>query len=340
MDEQFDVKLKKKAQESYEVKTSANDVLSEYYKRQDMKKRHNNYRVPFYSALAAFGVACLVLAIYVPLSLRKTSSSSSSSINSSDFNDVPVAPLKTQEKALAYEVKSLYPLLTKAQMVSGLSEGLSYPKQEANEAENEAFENVVESYENVESPIHQAFVGTDLAVKIESGSFLGTKGTYQYAVELDDVGRLLYNTVESAGVWQSLTGELVDDGKTLYTLSGTNKVTESLNALSLTLTGKEGFYCTVEQNVTKGQFFLSYNVYASMKLKLAFSIQLQQWQHTKPAVVAKYYFASEEESGSFYVVKESDTEYSIYGTPFAKILLTYNNSERTYKFDDIVITED
>jgi hypothetical protein len=338
MDEQFDKQLKKAAQESYEVKTTANDVLSEYYKRQDEKKRHN-YRVPFYSALAAFGAACLVLAIYVPLSLRKQTSSSSS-INSSDFNDVPVAPLKTQEKALAYEVKSLYPLLTKAQTVAGFTEGLYYPKQEANEAESEAFENVVESYENVESPIHQAFVGTDVTAVVETGSFVGQKATYQYKVEIEDVGSLLYNTVESAGVWQSLSGELVDDGESLYTISGTNTVTENVSALSLTLTGKEGFYCTVEQNTTKGQFFLSYNVYASKKLKLAFSIQLQQWQHTKPAVVAKYYFASEEESGSFYVVKESTTEYNIYGTQFEKILLTYNTNERTYKYNDIVITED
>lgn len=343
MDEKFESRLNDETKKSYEVKTTAGQILSAYEAKKEAKKAPST-KGWLIGGLSAFATAAVALAIFVPLYLKKSGVEPSSTlpINSSDFTDINVSPLKGQESTLTYEVTSLYPLLkqTKTLTSGGLQARRSLLYEKDSDEEEEAFEAAVDSYEKVQAPVRESFLGSNESLTVESGSFSGVKGTYQYKIVLTDVGTLLYNATSVNDVWTSLTGELSDEGEVLYALEGKSVTTNGYQGFHLTLTGEDGFYCTVEQDTTKGAFVFSYNVYSDYHLEMAFTIHLQQWQHVTPAVVVDYYFQDDAVAGVFRVLKESQDVYGIYGTRLSKILLTYKNNERVYTYNSFVKTED
>lgn len=333
MDPKVEEQLNQKVKASLVVKTTPEEILTKYRARQELPKK-KNYRVPFFASLGALATACVAIAILLPFALKTNPTSSNEA--SSGLTEINVSPLKEQEGVLSYELTSVYPLLQKAQQSAGL-----HPKYAYLTYEKDAFEKVVDSYENIEPSIREVFLGKNEDPVVQSGSFSGVSGTYTYKVELEDVGDLLYNVVKENTVWKSLAGELAGEDGRNYTLSGTNAVTPSGNSnLHLSITGSNGYSAQIEQNTNKGLFFFSYNVYVSNRLSLAFSLSLQQYQKTNPAVISHYYFADEDESGTFTVIKNSQTVYRINGAGFSDILLTYKNAERIYTYGSFSIMED
>jgi hypothetical protein len=339
MADKFEQQLNSAAKGSYEVKTSAEAILSAYETKQKARPTHS-YKKPFFVALSAFGAAVVALAIYIPFSLRKTEST----VDLSSYADLPASPLKTQKGALGYEVASVYPLLKRLK-TSPQTASLMKPLQreeddeESSSSEEERFLSAVETYEKFEAPIHQAFVGGADDFVLTEGTFVGTKATYAYALSLPDEGTLLFNVDGTDSAWKSLTGEVQAEGEVAYLLSGTNLVQEGANNLQLTLTGEEGFSCSVNQLTAKGKFFFSFDVYEDQQLDYAFTLSLGEYSSGLGAH-ASYYLGEDGVSGSLDVLSEGSFVYGIYGLGLSKILLTYKNNERTYTYSSFEKVED
>lgn len=338
MDEQFEKKLNEKVQSSYEIKTSAADILSAYHAKEKAKKPFN-YKVPFYASLGALACAAIALAIVLPLSLGKSPSAPATSSLGS-FNDINVSPLKSKEGTLAYEVTSVYPLLKRLGLQKPPAKVPSFAFDEDKEDEEESFESFVEGYEKVQAPVRDSFLGRSADLSATEGSFTGKNGTYDYQVVIPEIGTLLYSLDKTYRNWSSFSGE-VSDSETTYSLEGRSISTNGVENLTLKLyDAEDNDYVRVEQNKNKSTFFFSYSVFEDDILSYTFSLSLLQLNATTPAVALTYYLAEETQGGSLQIVWLSSDAYQIYGGGFDKILLTYKNNQRIYTYSTYVITED
>jgi len=338
MDEQFEKQLSEKVQNSYEVKTSAEDILCDYHAKQKAKKPFN-YKVPFFASLGTLACAAVALAIVLPLSFGKTTlTPDASSLGS--LTDINVSPLKSKEGTLAYEVSSVYPLLKRLglQKIPAKSPFLEF--QDKKEGVEERFESFVESYEKVQSPVRDGFLGTSADLTANEGSFVGKNGTYDYQVVIPEVGTLLYSLDKSLGNWSKFSGEVSDNEKT-YSLEGRTITTNGRENLTLKLYDSEdNDYVNVEQDKNKSIFFFSYSVFEDGLLSYTFSMSLLQLNSTTPSIVLTYYLADDAKGGTLQIVWKNRNVYQIYGEGFAKILLTYQSNQRIYSYLSYVITEE
>jgi len=338
MDPKFEKQLNETVKGSYEIKTTSQDILSKRAKTSVLKTPA--YKRGFYIALAGFSCAVIALAIYVPLSLRETASTSSlTSVDPiTSISEIDVSPLKDDASSLAYEVRSLYPLLKKETSVQGLRPSyLAWGSLSA-----DAFQESVENYEEVQSPIHEAFAANNDNIKVLSGSFSGSDGTlYSNKMEFGNLGTLLFNDTPyaSSTQWSSLSGELQDSANGIYGVKGTCRLNDQRNDMTLTLSSKTaGDYCVVSQDSTSNRFFFSYQVFQSNKLSYTLSLRLLKANGTNRFVLAQYYDALTFQEGTYRVLETSSEHYAIYGSVLGKILLSYENGQRTYTFNDETLT--
>lgn len=351
MDEHFESNLKHEAKQSYQIKTTFQDILSAYHAQKEVKKSRS-YKAPFYTALGAFACAAIALAIYIPISLNPKTPSVTSGDPIDSLSEINVSPLGTQEETLTYEASSLYPLLKKTQALRNPTTGgkfLSAKRMAKSEEENETtslsekerFEERVDAYEKVEPSVCDAFNSNKETYTVTKGSFVYANITYSYKSVLGTTGTLYYNLTYSNAAWSAMSGVLVDGKDTLYTLKGRNLATSGYNDIELSLLSNEDdLSVTVTQRQSQGVFYFSYSVFEDLKLEYTFSIALLQASSSNKAVVAKYYLADDSTSGTFRVLREDNTHFSIYGDFFGKISLSYENGERSYTYGSYVITED
>lgn len=337
MDEQFEKQLNDKVQNSYEIKTSAEDILSAYHAKQNAKKPFN-YKVPFFASLGTLACAAVALAIVLPLNLSKTTSTPSvSSLGS--LADINVSPLKSKEGTLAYEVSSVYPLLKRLGLQKAPAKVPSFGMKEEKEDVEDRFESFVEGYEKVQAPVRDSFLGTSADLTAKQGSFVGKNGTYDYQVVIPEVGTLLYSLDKSLGNWSKFSGEVSDSEKT-YSVEGRTITTNGVENLTLKLFDNEdNDFVSVEQNKNKSTFFFSYSIFEDGLLSYTFSLSLLQLNSTTPMIALTYYLADDAKGGSLQIVWESKDIYQIYGEGFSKILLNYKNGQRIYTYLSYVITE-
>lgn len=339
MDEQFEKDLNKKAAESYEIKTSASSILSAYHAKQEAKKTAS-YKRPFFVAATAFGCATIALAVYIPVSLRLQNNPTTSDPTTS-ATEIGESPLKDDTATLAYEVTSLYPFLKKsaAPTPSARRQNATW----VNTWTNSAFSQAVDAYDEIESPIHEAFALKNENAGVLTGVFAGANGgVFTYKMDLLDVGTFLFNTSSSSssGHWNTLEGELSGADGLLYTVEGSAREGKKRSDLSLYLYDEsKANYCFVQQDSTSGVFFFSYQLFTSSQLAYTLTIRLLSAQDVARFVLAQYYDASISSGGTYRVLPEGEEVYSLYGTGLGKILLSYNNNVRTYKFGTITITK-
>ncbi|MCH4228824.1 MAG: hypothetical protein LKF75_03915 [Bacilli bacterium] len=351
MDDKFESNLKDGLKSSYEIKTSAQDILSKYHEETAKAKPVKSYRVPFYSALGACAALLVAFAIYIPVSHNAPAVESSSEPIGS-LSDINVSPLKNQAATFTYEVSSLYPLLKKSQALSSAS-NLSNAKHvykendsDDDDGKNEdifykRFEEEVDAYEIMESSVRDAFFSSDENYDVYEGSFVTDNGTYAYRSDLGEMGMLYFNVTFSGEVWKSLSGEIVEDDESTYFLTGANVTTDGYEDLEVILTSSDDEHkVSVSQKKSKGLFYFSYNIFEEGKLTTTFSTALLEEDGITPIVEAKYYLLEDNSGGYFHVKKESETIYGIYGIFVGKISLSYNNGERTYTYGSYVIKED
>jgi hypothetical protein len=352
MDEHFESNLKHEVKQSYQIKTTSQDILSAYHAQKEVKKSHS-YKAPFYTALGAFACAAIALAIYIPISLNPKTPSVTSGDPIDSLSEINVSPLGTQEETLTYEASSLYPLLKKTQALRNPTTGAKFlaAKQRANSDEDEdeatslsteeRFEQRVDAYEKVEPSVYDAFNSNKETYTVSKGSFVYANVTYSYKSVLGETGTLYYNLTYTNAVWSTMAGVLVDGKEALYTLKGKNLATSGYNDIELSLLSSEDdLSVTVTQRQSQGVFYFSYSVFEDLKLEYTFSISLLQASSSSKAVVAKYYLADDSTSGTFRVLRDDSTHFSLYGDFFGKISLSYENNERVYSYGDYVITED
>lgn len=337
MDDKFEQNLNDQVKSSYTVKTTANEILSAYH----AQKKTRSYKVPFYSALGAFGCAAIALAVILPMALKTpTTPVVSQDSLAGSISEIPVSPLTGQQDALSYEVSSLYPYLKKVKTPTA---GAYLPAKRLAYTSDETavITHVVSAYEDVEAPIRDAFLGVNESLTVVTGTFVGIKDTYDSKIVLPEVGDLLFKVTYSKGAWESVVGELSDEDKELYTLTGRIISKNGYSNLMVTLKNEaEGDYCTVSQDTSKGKFFFSYTYFEDGELSLSYTLAMLQYNATTPVVVLNGYSPEDETSYAFRVLEVSHDEYSIYSILPKKISLTYINGERTYTYGSIVITED
>jgi|LAHS01.1.fsa_nt_gb hypothetical protein len=334
MDEQFEKDLNKKAVESYEIKTSASSILSAYHAKQDEKKRHS-YKTPFFVAMGAFGCAAIALAVVIPMALKPNTIVPSSSLIETSLNDLPTSPLKTQKDALGYEVASLYPLLKKT--TTATTEGLRRPLRAHSSAPT--FQSVVDSYEMLQSPVRNAFEGSEISFTVETASYTWNGETYDQKIVLPEEEILYFSSVIQNNVWRSVRGVIVDEDEVEYQMSGTAQDALGKEGFSLRLQNVEeaGEFALMSQNTTVGVFAFSYNVFKDYQLESHFSIRLLQSEQHYYAHVE--YYEEDETASTYGVLRNDSTHYIINKAGFGQFLLSYQNNQRIYTYNGNSITK-
>jgi hypothetical protein len=334
MDEQFEKDLNKKATESYEIKTSASSILLAYHAKQDEKKRHS-YKTPFFVAMGAFGCAAIALAVVIPMALKPSNIVPSSSLIETSLNDLPTSPLKTQKDALGYEVASLYPLLKKT--TTPTTEGLHRPARAY--SSTPTFQAVVDAYEMLQSPVRNAFEGSEISFTLEAASYTWNGETYDQKIVFSEEEALYFATITQNNVWKSVRGVLVDEDEVEYRMSGTAQDTTGKNGFSLRLQSVEeaGEFAIMSQNVTQGVFAFTYNVFEDYQLESHFLIRLLQSEQHYYAHVE--YYEDDETASTYGVLRNDSTHYIITKAGFGQLLLSYQNTKRIYTYNGSSITK-
>jgi hypothetical protein len=337
MDPKFEKQLNETVKGSYQIKTTSQDILSKRAMKQPQKTPF--YKRGFYLMTIALSATVIALAIYVPLSLRSTPTTSLNSLDPiSSIGEIEVSPLKDDASSLAYEVRSLYPLIKKETSTESLHPSFQY----WNDLTQDVFSDVVSSYEEIQAPIHEAFAADNDNLKVYTGQFTGASGTlYSNKMDFGDVGTLLFNTTSysNSSQWSSLTGELQDSSQTLYGVEGVCHLSDKRNDLTLTLRSKiAGDYCVVSQDSTSNRFFFSYQVFKANKLSYTLSLRLLNANGTSRFVSAQFYDASNFHEGTYRVLELSSEHYALYGTGLSKILLSYENGQRIYVYNGSTLT--
>jgi hypothetical protein len=336
MDEQFEKNLNDKVQESYEIKTKPEAILSAYHAR-EKKKSSASYKIPFYGALGALGCAVVALAFVLPKALTPSSTVPTSSDLAYSVSELSVSPLKNDKDTLAYEISSLYPLLKKQQAsVSSLKRALP---QQAN-TNGTSFAQVVNEYEEIQNPVRQSFNGVADTLAILDGSYTGNYGTYDHQMVIPDIGTLIFSATSSSGSWSKLTGELMDEEDTEYRLSGINETTAESSGMVLRLTGEdEGEYAVVKQNTKSGVFYFSFDLFEEGETEYHFSIRRLETGNHLPFIVCEYFEKDAFESTIFRVLENTSDQYTVTLPTFGKFLLSYNGSQRIYTNNGTTITK-
>lgn len=332
MDEQFEKKLNEDVQASaHPITTNAADILSAYHAK-EQKKKPSSYKAPFYGALGALACAVVALAILLPTTFKKQTEGASSLNEDISVSDIEVSPLKNDQDVLGYEMAALYPLVKPTSTKGRLAAYLS--------ASQSLFEATVEAYETLQAPIRSTFLGKGEALSVESGSYSGTYGTYVSKMVLPEVGELYFNAVSLKGRWSVLTGELSADGE-VRRFEGAQRSTDSSKSMfGLKLFGSdEGDYSIVEQNENQGHFSFAFQLFNSYQLTSSLSLRLMRANGDYPFILANAFSSATYETTTFKVLAVETNLYSLYTSGISKISLSYENSQRIYKYNGITITK-
>lgn len=314
---------------SYEIKTTADSILNSYKTQQAEVKSPSKRRGLAIGFASAFGAAAVALGLYIPLSQLKTVDPSDPAVSS--YEDIDASPLASEKDALAYEAASLLPYL---------SRGGASPKQKVSVSE---FQNAVDVYENIESPIRSSYSWSSANYQFASGSFPGSDGvTYPYELKLGDEGTLLCDLdLNNAGktVFGSFKG-LATTGGVSYSAAG--ELTEKaagLSDLTLRLYSSATSYLEMRQVSNNGRFAFSFGAYADGSLSYGFSYRLAKASARK-VVMASYYGAATGKEGTFRVYEKSAEEFRIYQSFFASyITLKYDETGRHYSYGAYSLTK-
>ena len=150
MDPKFEKHLNETVKGSYQIKTTSQDILSKRAMKQPQKTPF--YKRGFYLMTIALSATVIALAIYIPLSLRSTPTTSLNSLDPiSSIGEIEVSPLKDDASSLAYEVRSLYPLIKKETSTESLHPSFQY----WSDLTQDVFSDVINSYEEIQAPIHE-----------------------------------------------------------------------------------------------------------------------------------------------------------------------------------------
>lgn len=340
--DQFENRLNQEVKaSSYDIKTSSQAILSKYHQQTPAKKPF--YQRPFFYVLSLSGAAAVALAITLPLTLRPSNSQDPIS-TIEEGNEIADDPLPEPQKALAYEITSLYPLFQK----QGTSAGLSafFKNNSTMVSGEDVFAKEVDRYEKMQSQVHEMFRSSFNEVSVQAGSFVGSYGTYENKMNLAGIGDLLYtvNYQSASTKWSHFSGELLgQDGKANRVVGNATTGKNGRQDLTLKILADEENYAVIQRDSTRGTFFFDYSIFVSGRLSYYCSlhrVNASAASRAYPLILLNSYDALSFANENLRIFEQDETTYLIYGSAMnAKITLSYKDGLRTYQFSNFEITK-
>jgi hypothetical protein len=347
--DEFEEKLNAQAKaSSYEVKTSASDILRAAKAPKPGFLASKAAKGWFFGALSAMALSGILLAIFLPLQGGSVDILDSDGFTSVDVEEPTETILDAKTGALSYELAAIMPSFEPDSSVK--SAPILSKKNDSFSSSD--FGAAVGVYDRMQSASKEALIALS-APALSPVDYMGCYGEYPYCLTFGNGMKFYFDLdvgdTSPGGVRQArdFTGEIVTASSVAYQASG-SRLVRATGARDITLTvyfdKTAGDYYSLEQNTTKGSFYFSVSSYVSASLAYRYSVHLVKAKtangSTKFMLQLLYVDGSGASSYSFRAFRDGDASLSIYLSGLSDpIILVYSGAARAYSYGDYSWTQ-